>query len=297
MELGELKVFKSEICSIIGKALRTRGASPNEIQYLYHCLPQEYKTNYEYSTTLSSDNKRLVEESRAITLNLESHFKAIEDILSHEKEHLTREAHADSVYKLNDLVDIAEDNCAARHINTLGTDEGENTLWEGLKSQFDERLQVEPSSEPKETVLSDDIQYMINKLASWRLKTIRFPPSQEQAQKWHKGIMAFCALFDPSLDEKHRRSWRQWHDIIMNRIEYSLHGSMSMSKVETKVKDVLRQITREQIDAKMLVGLKFFGDLTHIPLLVEMFEHYEKYECPDVNDLSVRMHGKLSHKS
>lgn len=305
MELGDMQIFKHDICSIIAKNMRLRHATDYEIQYLYECLPYEYKNSLELSTTRSTGehNKRLVEESRAISKETFSNAQKLLEVVEKQADHFTADQHKDLFYVLDKIRNKQEKNCDNRGLTVLADKVGNSNddnvdSWTGQSSKFDETFHVEPSSEPGPSRTYYKVKEAGETLIRYSENVWTFKPkTDEQDIKWAEAWEAFIRLFDPATDQKWKRSWRQWHEILNNRIEYSLHGSMSMSKLETKIKGVFRAVTREQIDAKMIVGFKFFKQLTNLPMIMAMLEHVESCMVPDVNELSDRMHEKLSNSS
>jgi hypothetical protein len=303
IELGIITIPKNGIANRMAKAIRTRGGNDPEIVYMYKCLPFEYKTSHEVEAVSSAENHNLAmynksctEESRAISQNALNNQAELRQT---DFTHFTKSQLQDYTMAADEEAHRAHQACADRHYETVNTMSADQSWQDELPDPFAEKMHIDkpdPYSGPNPDV--DALDRGIEKMKSWREKLLEYPASPEDKIRYAKAYDTLFGLWDPFIDDKWRRSWRQWHKILTNRIDYSLHGAMSMSKLETIKKDCFRGVTREQIDAKMYVGWKYFGEWTErIPGLWAAFEHYEKYQQPYLGELTDRMKAKMSHLS
>jgi hypothetical protein len=118
-----------------------------------------------------------------------------------------------------------------------------------------------------------------------------------------KGIRymeAQMAFWRPDIDKKWRSNWLLWFKHIEDAMNYGLHASMSKSRTRTsnRLLKVFRGITREEVDAKAIVCLRFFKQLlTDMPGGIEFCDYFIAFKLPYRRDLSDRLSPKLSHKS
>ena len=299
IEAGIITLKKNEIADRMAKTIKTHGGNSSEIRYMYDCLPYDYKTSQSVKALNSDDprtNKYVSESSKALR---DEYFKAWEFIESFDTMHLTDYDQQESFFKADKVKEQQRQKCEDRHLEIIEPSSADHSWEDDLSDQFAERYSVnKPDPYVGENPDVDALDRFIKQLQTWRQKLIDYPASVEDKIRLAKAIDVLSALWDPNTDDKWRRSWRQWFKILKNRVDYSLHGAMSMSKLETSVKQCFRGVTREQIDAKMIVGFKYFGDfLDRMPGLEVIMDHYEKYQQPHLGELTTRMHDKMSFLS
>lgn len=293
-EAGRVPIVeRNEICSYIINAIKRQGADIYECKYVTECLPVQYKRTYELSSTNPSNPTNLpVYESGIIVENVFSVLHWLEQL---DPGHLTRKNHQDLYDNYNRLLHRQKEACSDRHIVVIDEfDDG----WNPPRSPFDDPVHMIQPEEAK-TIFSDQAEAFADDARSFADATKKYPPSDpEFCIRGAKALWAWRCLIRPSIDRKWRSSWLLWHKHIKDTLDHGLHAAMSLSKLETCVAQTFRGITREQIDAKALVCLKYFKSFAEdMPGALEVFEHFERYMAPYRRDLSVRLNPKLSHES
>jgi hypothetical protein len=300
-EAGQIPIVeKNEICSFIINAIKRQGADIFECKYAADCLPPQYKRTYELSSTYPSKAGNLpVVESSIVVENVFSVIQWLEHL---DPGHLTRKDHQNLYDGYNKLLHRQKEACADRHIIVMDEfDEG----WNPPKSPFDDAIHME-SPEEAETIFSQQADAFAADAASFAQTTKTNPPrrlddgqlDKEFYIRGAKALYAWRCLIRPSIDRKWRSSWLMWRQHIEDTLNHGLHAAMSLSKLETKLLGTFRGVTREQIDAKVLVCLRYFEQFaTDMPGAIEVFEYFERFQAPYRRHLSVKLHDKLSHES
>jgi hypothetical protein len=315
IELGIIIIPKKGIATRMAKAIRTRGGDESEIVYMYKCLPFEYKTSHEVEAVSSTENHKLAmqnksccEESKAIAqdaLRKQAENKEVDFT------HFTKSQLQDYTMAADEDAYRAHQACQDRHYETVDTTSADQSDLFELEDKYNEKMHIN-KPRPKEgyyyealCILRDIIDACAKKAKAYSGEevdengnVIRPPITDEQDESFAKAVYVLCGLFAPYIDDKWRRDWFQWYRIIKDRLEYSLHGAMSKSKIPTSMAGALRGITREQIDAKVPVGYKLFKQLVEdMPGLWAIHEFYTQFQQPYLGDLTVRMKEKMSHLS
>jgi hypothetical protein len=315
IEAGIITIPKTHITDRMAKVIKTHGGSDGEITYMYECMPHEYKTSQEVKAlsstelhTMAAEDKYVSEASKAQRNEI---FDALKKIKTFDRSHLSRRDQQELAMLLGEVHQIQVKACEERHIPLTDTTSADHTWQDDLVNPFSEKFSInkprpyygyyaEACGFAKEFwgAMEKKAEEYSGEAKDSNGNIIMPQITEEEDKEYAKAVYAFLALVSPYVDDKWRRDWFQWHKILKDRVEYSLHGAMSMSKLETAVKDCFRGVTREQIDAKMLIGFKFFGQLAEdLPKLYKISEFYKKRQQPWLSDLTVRMHEKMSFLS
>lgn len=292
---------KNQICSFIINTIKRQQATIQECEYVAQCLPPDYKRTYEiYSTYPSALAYAPVLESSIIVDNIWACLKWLDKVDPH---HLTRKDHQELYDSYNRLLHRQMKACEDRHIQI--TDEFAEG-WTPPPSIYDEPVHMDKPLPTTGTALNEELDAFVEDVLSWRKSFEEYGPRRleggEIDWEWvHKGvrfIRAFRTLIRPSIDHKWRSDWLMWYKHVNDTLDHGLHASMSLSRIRTKVLRTFRGVTREQIDAKAAVCLKYFGEFaTSMPGGIEFFEYFAQFHAPYRRDLSVKLNPKLSHQS
>jgi hypothetical protein len=313
IELKDVKLKRNEICGSIAKQLKTRGSKDDEIVYMYNCLPELYKTTHELKQlesaelhALANNNKNVAEESKSIEKEF---FRAVDFIRNTNPQHFTRAGLQERFMQLDELAFKANQDCTSRAIPVVETTSADQSDLFDIPDRFAEKYSIN-KPRPKEGYYYEALGIFKEVVDAVQKKARIYggedqkqdptiiPLTEEEDKTFAKAVYALCYVFAPYHDDKWRRDWFQWHKILKDRIDYSLHGAMSRSKIPTSVKKCFRGVTREQIDAKMYIGFKVFKQLVEdIPGLYAIHEFYSTHQQPYLGDLTFRMKDKMSHLS
>lgn len=302
-EAGRVPIVeRNMICSYIIKTIQRQQASLSECEYVTQCLPPAYKRTYELASTNPSQlGYAPVLESGIIVDNIWALLKWLDKV---EPGHLTRKDHQELYDSYNRLLHRQKQVCEDRHI--ILNDEYAPDDFHGLTSQFDKPVHMDKPLPTTETELNEEMDAYVDDVLKWRKSFEEYGPRRldtgEIDWEWaHRGvrfIRAFRTLIRPHLDRKWRSDWLMWSKHVHDALDHGLHASMSMSRLQTKVHKTFRGVTREQVDAKALVCLRYFKDFaTSMPGGIEFFEYFAQFHAPYRRDLSVRLNPKLSHQS
>lgn len=314
IEAGFIQIKKIDIASTMANTIRTHGGGDGEISYMYDCLPPGLKNSQQVKAVNTPEGPRgkkyVCAESKA---KVNEYFDRSKELEEFDPFHVTDDDAQEALIRAQKLVQKWEQVAEDRHLAVDITDPEIGQNWQDeLPKQFAEKYSID-KPKPKEgffyQALCDfrDIidacaqkakEYSGEKIDEATGKIIKPAISEEDDKRFAKSIYALCGLFAPYVDDKWRRDWFDWYKIIKDRLEYSLHGAMSKSKLPTLMASALRGVTREQIDAKVPIAYKFWGPLVEdLPGLYAIHEFYNKHQQPFLGDLTLRMREKMSFLS
>lgn len=316
IEAGLIVLKKTEIADFMAKNIVTHGGTIGEVQYMYQCLPFEYKTSQCVKAVASAEfhnqhlnNKWISPLSKCLT---EGQNATIEYALEFDTMHMHNRALQDLKIKIDKLQQKYAEELEDRGIKM--PDDTVPQSWEReleLSNKFSQKYSID-KPKPKEGYFYQalvDFREVIDACAKKAKEysgekvdengNVIMPEiSEEQDKAFAKSIYALCSLLAPFIDDKWRRDWFEWHKIIKDRLEYSLHGAMSKSKLPTLMASALRGVTREQIDAKVPIAYKHYKQLAEdLPGLYAIHEFYMKRQQKFLGDLTIRMKEKMSFLS
>jgi hypothetical protein len=203
---------------------------------------------------------------------------------------------------------FAEEQCKTRSIPILA----DNVTHDNLASldQMNPFREVTHLSKPerKEGEAFKEWEKFIEDCIDFKEKLAQFPPPLDLDFQFAKAIHAFRMFMRPTLDDKWRRDYPGWAEILSKRKDTTKHGAQSLSELEgamirgydetgKPIKNY-RGITCEQIDNKAEVATEAFLYMyKNIPILYYMGAVYRSAKVPYFVDFTAELSPKLSHSS
>lgn len=280
------------------------------ITYSIEVLPEKYK---------QSEKSRAPQLQSQNVLNLlkEETEKNIEQHLGH----LNSEDDLKAAYelKLQELKKIEE--VAEKKNHSLLPDERTDGSFNQLneldrlqeerfaeKASIGEPLDVIDTTEEDINRIQATIQEYIDTVHDYKEEIKKFPPiNHKTAQGIIKTFQVKTQALRPYTDDKFRRSYPQWFNIIKKKIDISATNASKVSaiaaahRVNPKTgQPLMRTITKEQIDSM---------NSFHLNFIVEWFNEenynsdywlskaFEENKCRCLEDRAIDLHDKLSHLS
>jgi hypothetical protein len=162
--------------------------------------------------------------------------------------------------------------------------------------------------ERKEGAAFKEWEKFIEDAIDFKEKLAQFPPPLDLDFQFAKAIHAFRMFMRPTLDDKWRRDYPGWAEILSKRKDTTKHGAQSLSELEGaeirgydehgKAIKNYRGITCEQIDNKAEVAPEAFLYMyKNIPVLYYMGAVYRAAKVPFFVDFTAKLSPKLSHSS
>jgi hypothetical protein len=162
--------------------------------------------------------------------------------------------------------------------------------------------------ERREGAAFKEWEKFIEDAIDFKEKLAQFPPPLDLDFQFAKAIHAFRMFIRPTLDDKWRRDYPGWAEILAKRKDTTKHGAQSMSELEgAKIRGydetgkpikVYKGITCEQIDNKAEVAAEAFIYMyKNIPILYYMGAVYRAAKVPFFVDFTADLSPKLSHSS
>lgn len=203
---------------------------------------------------------------------------------------------------------FTEEQCKIRSIPLLA----DNVTHDNLASldQMNPYREVTHLQKPerKEGAAFDEWVKFIEDANDFKEKLAQFPPPLDLDFAWAKAIHAWRMFIRPWLDDKWRRDWGGWAEILAKRKDTTKHGAQSLSELEgAKIIGYNEQgkplknykgITCEQIDNKAEQAAEAFIYMyKNIPMLYHMVVAYRAAKVPSFVDFTADLSPKLSHSS
>jgi hypothetical protein len=203
---------------------------------------------------------------------------------------------------------FAEEQCKVRSIPILA----DNVTHDNLAAldQMNPFREVTHLQKPerREGAAFDEWTKFIEDCIAFKEKLAEFPPPLDLDYTWAKAIHAWRMFIRPWLDDKWRRDWGGWAEILRKRKDTTKHGAQSMSQLEGS--DIIgytengkpiknyKGITCEQIDNKSEQATEAFIYMyKNIPMLYNMVAAYRVAKAPVFVDFTAKLSPKLSHSS
>lgn len=282
------------------------------INYVREVLPENYKNS-------AKGPKRLNQLASQQTLNLlkEETEKNIEQHLKHlDSQDDLKAAYELKLQELKKIEEIAEtknhsllpDEREDGHYNQLNELDRLQDEKFSEKASIGEPLNVIDTTEEDQRRIQDTIQEYIDTLHDYKEEIKKFPPIYHAtAEGIIKTFQVKTQALRPYTDDKFRRSYPQWFNIILKKIDVSATNASKVSAIAAAHRinpktglPLMRTITKEQIDSM---------NSTHLNFIVEWFNEenynsdfwlskaFEEHKCACLEDRAIDLHEKLSHLS
>jgi len=162
--------------------------------------------------------------------------------------------------------------------------------------------------ERKEGAAYKEWEKFIEDAIDFKEKLAQFPPPVDLDFEFAKAIYAWRMFIRPWNDDKWRRDYPGWAEILAKRKHTTKHGAQSLSELEGaeirgydergKAIKNYKGITCEQIDNKAEVAPEAFLYMyKNIPVLYYMGAVYRAAKVPFFVDFTAKLSPKLSHSS
>lgn len=332
----KFRIYQNEnmvylICNTIIRNLKIRSAPRWLINYAYEVIPPKYKASSDKSPVRFAEHsaESIEEDSTYRDIVIDLLIKLQETnlyALSVKDNQLYFET-------LERLTKHSKEFCDNHKIAILPED-GQHG-FDSIPDRYSETIRIQ-KPEPLETGLSALIQRYIDEIKldleegnkhlktveGWKLKTIAYPPVKideqgnrvedtdfvescskgfeqmiQMARDLRDGIRIASLFFAPTLDDKWRRTWVGWSEIVKKRYEHGKHGASSLTG-DVDADGNRRRITREQIGDKTPLAIKFFQDaVMAIGIIRDNHRWYKNFKQMYTSKLSNDLHAKLSERS
>jgi len=202
---------------------------------------------------------------------------------------------------------FAEEQCKIRSIPLPGDVTYDNLSALDQMNPFREVTHLQ-KPERMEGAAFKEWEKFIEDAIDFKEKLAQFPPPLDLDFQFAKAIHAFRMFIRPTLDDKWRRDYPGWAEILAKRKHTTKHGAQSQSELEgAKIRGydetgkpikVFKGITCEQIDNKAEVAAEAFIYMyKNIPILYYMGAVYRAAKVPYFVDFTADLSPKLSHSS
>lgn len=223
---------------------------------------------------------------------------------------LTRRQHQEAADISLDNKTFAEEQCKIRGIPILADKLTHNNLDELDKmNKFREVIHLK-KPERKEGVFYEEMKKLHEDIGNLAEKIAQFEKllPLDLEFKCANATHAFRMFIRPWLDDKWRRDWGGWAEILSQREYTTKHGVESLSEMEGNkvvgyneagkpIKNY-KGITCEQIDNKEPEAIKAFTYMyKHLPFFYQMVASYRVAKVPCFVDFTEELSPKLSHSS
>lgn len=309
-----VKVLEKYGLSSYRRSLYDAFADPQYAKYKRHYTKELYEL--EPDPNLNADlnvhephnytnSNNLPEESKLIYDEIEQAYDVIRKV---DYRLLTRrqlQEAADLSLKNNGF---AEEQCKIRSIPILA----DNVTHDNLAALDDMNPYREVTHlqkpERREGAAFDEWVKFIEDANDFKEKLAQFPPPMDLDFAWAKAIHAWRMFMRPWNDDKWRRDWGGWAEILAKRKDTTKHGAQSLSELEGakiigyneqgKALKNYKGITCEQIDNKAEQAAEAFIFMyKNIPMLYHMVVAYRAAKVPSFVDFTADLSPKLSHSS
>jgi hypothetical protein len=311
-DLGDYKFPLDSIASTMVKVLEKLGLGEYR-RSLYTALEdpsyQKFKRIYtkeiyEVDLNVQEDHFFLPEESR-LTFD---EIKQAYDVIKHaDYKLLTRRQFQENAEMGDHIKLFSEQQCESRGIPVV------NPVSKGDLATLDEMnpfREVTHLQKPerREGATFEEIGKCIEDLTAFKEKVAEFNIPLDIDFSWAKAWHAFRMFIRPWNDDKWRRDWGGWAEILSTRKDTTKHGAQSLSELEGarirgydetgKPIKVFKGITCEQIDNKSEQATEAFIYMyKNIPFLYHCVAAYRSAKVPFFVDFTDDLSPKLSHSS
>jgi hypothetical protein len=296
-------------------AILEKDALEDLIGYAISVLPQEYK-NPNRSRAPQIQSKQTLDSLRNLT---EKNIDSLENLDSED------DLKAAYELKLQELKKIEE--VAEKKNHSLLPDEREDGTFNQLneldrlqEERFSEKASIGEPLPPniKEGETQEEYNYQMKRLEEafaeyadiardvGEFFTKKFPPTEiDTVRELADAITVWNRAFRPVTDDKFRRDWVMWKDIILKKITVSATNAAKVSGIKcAHIIDpktgryIVRHITKEQIDSMYVENWNYIIDIFNsIFPLIKMSEAFASNAARCREDRAWTLGPKLSHLS
>lgn len=281
---------------------------------LYHAFEDiqysKYKRSYDREVceldfrNVPTGHNYVPEESRLIFDEIKDAYNTIQKA---DYRLLTRRQFQEAAEMGDKIKLFAEKQCESRGIPIVDkVSEGDLSLLDQMNPYREVTHLQKP--ERREGAAFDEWVKFIEDANDFKEKLAQFPPPLDLDFAWAKAIHAWRMFIRPWLDDKWRRDWGGWAEILSRRKDTTKHGAQSLSELEgAKILGYNEQgrpiknykgITCEQIDNKAEQAAEAFIYMyKNIPVLYHMVASYRAAKVPSFVDFTADLSPKLSHSS
>lgn len=294
-----------------------KNALDNLINVCSHVLPDKYKQSEKSRKIIKTYNSTDVLDS--LKENTEQN---IADKFSNLEKGDIKAAHELLLQQIKKVEEIAE-----QKEESLLPDDREDGTYSALgeldriqEEKFSEKASISPSLPPnlKPGQSTADYEKEMARLSETfseyvdiahdvaKFFTEQYPPTDLDTLKaltdavttWNRG-------FRPYVDDKYRRDWIQWRDIIIKKLSVSATNASKESGIECAYsvdpktgRPIIRKVTKEQIDSMYVENWNYLIDLINqLFILVAMSDAYAENAARCREDRAVKLAPKLQFLS
>lgn len=298
--LYEQEWMLQEIGSIIIKDLKTRGFPDAKYRYVYEALEMygdRFVRSLEDSSSQSVSGLSKRQELFYKTKSLEYYqsLKKLEDLIN-DYDFLPKRDIQTIVPKLLDIYDKNEKECLRRAI--LISKEKQDDFESG-PDQYEDRIQINKDIPEVPESLEKEFNIWITKFLPSLLKKLTDYPIKDKTQekRMTAGWAAIRHAHDPFTDDKYRKSYYDWIQIVTFADESFKHHAASHFKTQDFA-GRWRKLTREQIGARQKsipLWCKWFFET--VPGFMEEIAWSREKRETRLSAFSIDLSPKLSEKS
>jgi hypothetical protein len=264
------------------------------------------KELYEYDTNTNVDGVHsfVPEESK---LTFDEIKQAYSTIRNADYRLLTRRQFQENAEMGDQIKLFSEQQCESRDIPVVeGVSKGDLASLDQMNPYREVTHLQKP--ERREGAAFREWEKFIEDAIDFKEKLAQFPPPLDLDFLFAKAIHAFRMFMRPFNDDKWRRDYPGWAEILSKRKDTTKHGAQSLSELEgneirgydeyNKPIKNYRGITCEQIDNKAEVAPEAFLYMyKNIPVIYYMGAVYRAAKVPFFVDFTAKLSPKLSHSS
>lgn len=294
------KWMVQEIGSIIVRDLKSRGFPEAKFKYVYRAL-----SIYDTRFVRSMDHSSLRSVSEVTKLqelyyktNAVRYYEALETLkgLKYDYDNLLTRDIQTIVPKLLDEYDDNEKECKRRIILF---EKNKQEGFDGGPEKYADRIQIEKPTPKPPKCMTEEINIWITTFLPALLKKFTDYPITNPLidQRMAAGWAAVRHAHDPSTDDKYRKSYYDWIQIVSFADESFKHHAASHFKT-LDFKGRWRKLTREQIGARQKTipnWCKWFFET--IPGFMEEIAWCRENHEPRLSGFSIDLSPKLSDRS
>lgn len=289
-----------EIGSLIVRDLKTRGFPESKYLYVYEALriyddrfvkPLEHST----SQTLSPLSKQ---QELFYKINAQKYYQALDTLknLVHDYDNLLKRDIQTIVPKILDYYDHNEKECKQRLILV---DKNKQEGFDGGPEKFADPIRINKGTPEVPVLMKQELETWMYKFLPALLKKFTDYPIKDKAleARMAAGWAALRHAHDPTIDDKYRKSYYDWIEIVEFADESFKHHAASHFKTQDN-SGQWRKLTREQIGARQKTipaWCKWF--FKTIPGFMEEIAWTRQFRDPKLARFSTDLSPKLSDRS
>lgn len=257
---------KEMIFSIIMNNLQVKGISSVGVYYVYQAFNHPEFNKFKYFRNHGWHPKQQQQQQQQQQLQQKQQSQEVKKLCEAEKSAIS--------IQINDALFTLEQNFD----NPLVKERLEKYFIEYEKQKKKAKNHEKDLSricmekpEPKDSNLQEMLMYL-SKLAEKAASRVHdYPPLNEQDDIYFKNAVSLITDWIQSIaDLKWSRSIYSWVGIELEKENQSTHSAMSKSKIECRsnliaeINELMRKVTREQIDAKHPIIIKIASLITRL---------------------------------